>query len=104
MSTLREDDTELPLDAPFRDKHQLFGVWIISLEVLRMMYMVCALVCFDSGAGLLHKYRGNQIMHTICYWLILPILYRVTSLALGQSRDCPNACEAILKDMDKCMT
>ena len=34
-------------------------------------------------------------------WLILPISFRVTSLALGQSYDCPSASEVILKDMGK---
>ena len=34
----------------------------------------------------------------------LPISFRVTSLALGQSYDCPSACEATLKYMDKLVT
>ena len=33
------------------------------------------------------------------YGYILPLSFRVTSLALGQSYDCPSACEATLKDM-----
>ena len=33
--------------------------------------------------------------------LIIPISFRVTSLALGQSYDCPSASEATLKDMAK---
>ena len=32
---------------------------------------------------------------------LLPISFRITSLALGQSYDCPNASEVILKDMGK---
>ena len=32
-------------------------------------------------------------------WSVLPTSFRVTSLALGQSNDCPNASEATLKDM-----
>ena len=31
----------------------------------------------------------------------LPIFFRVTSLALGQSHDCPSAGEVTLKDMGK---
>ena len=39
----------------------------------------------------------------LSYWiqrLPLPISFRVASLALGQSYDCPSAREATLKDMD----
>ena len=36
--------------------------------------------------------------------LVLPIAFRVTSLALGQSYDCPSASEITLKDMGKCIT
>ena len=41
--------------------------------------------------------------HICCgkYWLIITISLRVTSLALGQSYDCPSASEVTLKDMDK---
>ena len=35
------------------------------------------------------------------YWLIFAISIRVTSLALGQSYDCPSASETTLKDMVK---
>ena len=34
-------------------------------------------------------------------WGCLPISFRVSSLALGQSYDCPSAGEVILKDMGK---
>ena len=34
---------------------------------------------------------------------ILPIFFKVTSLALGQSWDCPSASETTLKDMGKIM-
>ena len=34
-------------------------------------------------------------------WLISPTSFRVTSLALGQSYDCPIANEVILKDVGK---
>ena len=48
------------------------------------------------------------IMHMVCvllsfvliwWWLILPIFLWVTSLALGQSHDCPSASEVTLKDI-----
>ena len=41
-----------------------------------------------------------------CNWsgAILPISFRVTSQALGQSYDCPSAYEVILKDMGKWFT
>ena len=34
-------------------------------------------------------------------WLHVPIFFKVASLALGQSYDCPSASEATLKDMGK---
>ena len=47
----------------------------------------------------------NMLAHTslfIVAWyeLILPISFRVASLALGQY-NCPSACEATLKNMEK---
>ena len=42
--------------------------------------------------------------YMVRYRLILSIFFRVTSLALGQSYDCPSANEAILKNMDKNFT
>ena len=54
-----------------------------------------------------------RIMHTVqtslccivfSYTLIWPISFRITSMALGQSYDCPSASEVILKDMGKCIT
>ena len=36
--------------------------------------------------------------------VISPISFRVASLALGQSYDCPSASEATLKDMDELIT
>ena len=38
---------------------------------------------------------------SIWYWLILLMSFRVTSLVLGQSYDCPSASEVTLKDMGK---
>ena len=38
------------------------------------------------------------------YWLILSISFRLTSLALGQSYDCPSVSEVTLKNMGKCIT
>ena len=35
------------------------------------------------------------------HWPLLPISFRVTSQALGQSYDCPSACEVILTDIGK---
>ena len=37
------------------------------------------------------------------HMLPLPISFRITSLALGQSHDCPSASEATLNDMGKCI-
>ena len=61
-------------------------------------------------------HKGLIIMHItsqeICIWFILcclltfgtgplPIFFRVTSLALGQSNDCPSASDVTLKSMGK---
>ena len=43
----------------------------------------------------MHTYVSSK---WICV-IYLPILFRVTSLALGQSYDCPSASEVTLKDM-----
>ena len=40
----------------------------------------------------------------IWYQPILPISFRVTSLVMGQSYNCPNASEANLKNIDKFIT
>ena len=60
--------------------------------------------------GLLVSQYIPRIMHTIrvlcCGYveLILPIFFRITSLALGQSYDCPSASEVTVKDMSACNT
>ena len=60
-----------------------------------------------------HVYFIRWIMHTVCvlspfatiwYQSVLPISFKVTSLALGQSYDCPSASEVTLKNMDKLVT
>ena len=53
--------------------------------------------------------QSNVVFHWLCanpdstliHRIPLPISFRVASLALGQSYDCPSACEATLKDMGK---
>ena len=44
-------------------------------------------------------------MHMVCCGFVkidfIPTSFRVTSLALGQSHDCPSASEATLKDVGK---
>ena len=44
---------------------------------------------------------GFIISSLWCHMIYLPIFFRVTSLALGQSWDCPSASEVTLKDMGK---
>ena len=61
------------------------------------MHTVCVL-CFVfwwwySGGGIISSLL-NQVMY-------LPIAFRVTSLALGQSHDCPSASEVTLKYKSK---
>ena len=56
------------------------------------MYMFsCDLFCFIVTDNI------SLGIHVIC----LHIFFRVTSLALGQSYDCPSASEVTLKDMGK---
>ena len=56
----------------------------------------------DGFISVLHL---NFTMHVnvFCHCFV-PISFRVTSLALGQSYDCPSACEATLKNMSKLIT
>ena len=37
--------------------------------------------------------------YVVWFWLVLSTSLKYTSLALGQSHDCPSACEAILKNI-----
>ena len=56
-----------------------------------------------GGFVVLWLYSSSRWIHVIH----LPIFFRVGSLALGQSYDCPSACEPTLKDMgktDQCLT
>ena len=45
------------------------------------------------------RYLHGSRLAVVRAWFIWPISFRVTSLALGQSYDCPSASEVILKDM-----
>ena len=47
------------------------------------------------------KHTGLTLLFLVVVWyfLILPTSFRVTSLAPGQSYDCPSASEVTLKDM-----
>ena len=64
--------------------YHLFVLVTLDFTHIHQDYFTC------TGAiisGLLHLHWGNHI--------------RITSLALGQSYDCPSASEVILKDMGK---
>ena len=54
-------------------------------NITRIMCIIHALLCFV----------------VVWYRSVLSIFFRVTSLALGQSYDCPSASEVILKNMGK---
>ena len=69
-------------------------IWLDSNPLCVLQYcqyipgnidMVCTLLCFV----------------VVWYGLIIPIFFRVASLALGQSYDCPSASEATLKSIGK---
>ena len=80
---------------------QLYGIYEINLNP-RSLFKSSLTPIYK-----LHMQHPNNL-HTVfalfCYGLILtdlPILFRVKSLALGQSEDCPSASEVTLKDMGK---
>ena len=60
---------------------EMYGVYNTSQELCMCFFTLC----FIMG----------------CLQFILPIFFRVTSLALGQSYDCPSASEATLKNNGK---
>ena len=49
----------------------------------------------------MHTFRALLRFVVVGYWVILLIFLRFTSLAPGQSYDCPGAREAILKNLGK---
>ena len=59
-----------------------------NINLLRKMHMVDVVLCYV----------------VVRHQPILPISFRVTSLALGQSYDCPSANETTLNDMGKSIT
>ena len=58
-------------------------------------------ICMKKYACAIHAFLHFV---AITCWLILPISFRVASVALGQAYDCPSASEATLKDMGKRIT
>ena len=84
-------------------------LWICYLIKL-WMYMYVFLISSQSGCFYSGKYIWNyndlKTMHTVCTLLCLGFecythFFRIPSLALGQSYDCPSANEATLKKMGK---
>ena len=57
-----------------------------------------------SSAQIVFSTLPIYIMALFWHKLILPVLFRVTSLPLGQSYDCPSASEVTRKDMDQWIT
>ena len=64
--------------------------WRESISHKICTWFCCALFC-----------RGYIDGSRWIYVIYLPISFRVTSQAPGQSHDCPGACKATLKDMGK---
>ena len=58
--------------------------------------MRCFVVVISSASSMSSEFMSSIWIHVID----LPAFFMVTSLALGQSCDCPSASEVILKDMD----
>ena len=54
---------------------------------------------WNMGTILLSFVFGGYISKLWIYLINLPISFRVASLALGQSYDCPSASEVTLKDV-----
>ena len=55
----------------------------------------------DMGEIILCQTNKNKTKKTWCKSLYFMVCFRVTSLALGQSLDCPSASEVTLKEMGK---
>ena len=68
----------------------IFSLRTTILKVICMVYIM----------------HWNPCSHFVvcCYLPNIPISFRVTSLALGQSYDCPSASEVTLQDMGKLIT
>ena len=89
--------------------HGQAGLWdIYSTYIYSISHEICTWFCcvlfycgyMYSGTLLLHRHSLYVFYQFL--WIYRPyftISFRVTSLALGQSYDCPSASEVTLKDM-----
>ena len=69
-----------------------YGSSRVALLALGQLCKGYFLLCFLFG--LYYQFLWIHVTH-------LPISFRIASLALGQSCDCPSACEVTLKDIGK---
>ena len=74
----------------FSTSHTLYTWFIVSCHDL------VTVICFRvTSLCFLRLYYSAYWIHMMCF----PVFFRVASLALGQSYDCPRASEATLKNM-----
>ena len=116
---LKQYDTDWSLSAICSTafKYKLCWHWLCGLQqqngVTNTVYSVTHVhaagyrprkegYCFKQEISrIIHMVSSCLCLVVVEYWLILPISLRVTSLALGQSYDCPSACEVTLRNMRK---
>ena len=72
----------------------------VTVQTLMLLVSIITFPCFE-----VYELHVMKLCHCALswfsgfIWLIWPISFRVSSLALGQSHDCPSASEVTLKDM-----
>ena len=85
--------------------HQIWDRWWI-IEFERTQWLWVSMDWFFRLLCIQYTVHPKYYMYGLCFVVfccgkILPIFFKVTSLALGQSYDCPRASEATLKNMSK---
>ena len=103
-------ETEASFQWHFRRwSHQKLSFWQLFLQPVTKVshswqhFRFCKLgsQCSPWNIHTVFFVHGDIMSSWKWMWLYLPISFRVTSLALGQSYDCPSASEVTLKDMGK---
>ena len=80
-----------------------WNYWLCLYQLCYIQYTPRMVVLYVSLCFLVDRHFSILPIYSAWRWSVLPISFRVTSLALGQSYDCPSAIEATLKDMGRVM-
>ena len=88
------------LDGIFLANLNTVPLWNISRKIF-IHAIATLLSCAITSAWGVHRRNNVHSLWLVVfwYWLILPISFKVTSLALGKSCDCPSTSDVTLKDM-----